>query len=1303
MLNKNTILLLIICILLKLNLSAQYHKNTRQPYGVNFEHITLEDGLSQSSVNIIFQDSFGFLWFGTQDGLNRYDGYNFIIYNPIHKDTTSISDNQIWAICEDSDRNLWIGTYNGLNKFDRKNETFKRYNYSENNSNSISNNQVRSLFADHNNQIWIGTKEGLDVLNYKTGIFKHYKNSPNDTNSISGNYIRGFCTDNFDRLWIITDNQGANIYIPEKDNFLRYKLLEPKDTRSILCDNDNNIWFGTNENGLYKATFVNENQSSVQKISNYPNNNVLSIIQDKQEVFWISSVDGLFRYDSETDEFTQYNFDENNPKSLNDNYIWQVFEDKTGILWLGTYAGGICKYDKSKNKFNHYQITFIQDNIINANFIRSFTKDYNNNLWVGSKAGLFKFIYNKKSNTYEQVSYITKNKLGDNYIRQILTDSLGNIWIATNSDGIAYLNLSEKNPYFSFFRNEVNNPNSLSSNNIRTIYLDNSNNLWIGTIDKGLNKMYFEKNKVYFERFEKSENGLTDNYIRTIFQDKSGIYWIGTENGGLNKFNYKTYEFTEFWHDEFKNSISSNTITNIFEDSNGNLWFGTYGGGLNLLMSNDTVFQIFNTTNSISNNFIYGILEDNSKNLWISTNNGLLKFNIEIYNVTNYGIWDGLQSNEFNTGAFYKAADGEMFFGGINGFNSFYPEDVISNKFYPDIVITDFKIFNKSITPKDSIKIIDKSILYIDKIDLTYNQNVITIEFSAMHFSNPERNQYKYKLEGIDEEWIIITDKNYASYNHLPPGEYSLIVKSSNCDGLWSNYFEILNITIHPPFYETKLFKILVGLGVLLILLLIFFIRTSVLKKQKWELEKQVLFRTYEINKQKNKIVKINEELEQRHEEILAQAEMLSNHNEQLSKLSLVASNTSNSIMIMNNKAEIEWVNESFTTIYGLTINDLEEKFRRNMIEISVIENISELVERCVKLGQVINYESFINRPDSSKIWVQTTLSPIFNGFGDVIKIIAIESDISELKNAEMEIMQKNEEIKAQKEALIQQNEEIFTTKQELERINEQLEIQNESIKGSIRTALTIQQAILPKTEEIQENFECFIFFQPKDIVSGDFYWYVHLAKKENLTEKFFIAVADCTGHGVPGAFMSMIGSRILNEIVNQRHIFQPSEILETLNLEIIKALKQDKTDNTDGMDICLCYIEKQYDNKNILTFSGARRDLLYYDSFDKILKILKSDRKAIGGTFSKLKQNFSDQRIFLSENETIYLHTDGFTDQIGLEGFKFGSTKLRDILIQNIELNMEQQKKLLVKALKNWQADELQRDDMTIIGLKIK
>jgi len=1306
--NKYKLILFTIVIICLNNYAhAQYQRSIRQAYGVNFEYITLDDGLSQSSVNVIFQDSFGFIWFGTQDGLNRYDGYNFTIYSPKIKDSTSISDNQIWAICEDSEQNLWIGTYGGLNKFDRKKEIFERFTFDENNYNSISDNQIRALYADNKNRLWIGTKDGLDLLDIKTLKFTHYKYNSEDTSSISGNYIRGFCSDNFNRIWVITDNAGANIFNENTNNFTRFSELDKLgiyDTRTIFCDANNNIWLGTNTNGLFKIKLTDEKKFILQKISKYPTNSVLSGIVDNEGIYWFSSVDGLIRYDSEIDEFVNYTVDIDNPKSLNDNYIWQVFEDRTGILWLGTYAGGICKFDKSRNKFAHYQIIASENDLIKSNFIRTFAKDKNNNLWVGSKGGLFKFVFNENKNIYEQVNYITKNKLLDNYIREIQCDSSGNLWIATNSKGIAYLNFNKKVPEFTFYQHLHDNENSLSSNNIRTLYIDKHQNLWIGTIDNGLNKLSYNNGKIIFEHFTKETNkGLTDNYIRTIFEDDKGIYWLGTENGGLVKFNYQTTEFTAFLHDENTNSISSNTVTNIHQDTNGNLWFGTYGGGLNLLKKNDEVFYSFNKENILPNNVIYGIIEDNTKNLWISTNYGLLKLDIENYNLTVYSVWDGLQSNEFNTGAFYKSADGEMFFGGINGFNTFFPENVKFNKYAPEIVITGFKVNNKSILPNDSTNIINKSILFVDTINLDYTQNLITIQFSALHFSNPQKNQYKYILEGIDKEWTIVSDKNEVTYSHLPSGKYTFIIKSSNCDGVWSKTSKKILINIEPPFKETFLFKSLIFIISILVVVLLFLLRTSILKRQKMELEKQVLLRTKEITEQKNKIVLFNQELELNHQEIKDQSIILQNHVKELSKLSLVASKTNNAIMILNKYADIEWVNEGFTLLYGLTYSDIVSRFGGNMMKLSVVKNISELIERCVCNKQVINYESYVNQLGINKIWVQTTLSPVVDEFGNVHKIIAIESDISELKEAEQEIMQKNEEIRSQKEALILQNEEINANKEQLENINQQLEIQNENIKGSIRTALTIQQSILPKEEDIQKIFDCFIFFEPKDIVSGDFYWFVHLDKKNELTQKTFLAVADCTGHGVPGAFMSMIGSRMLNEIVNQRNIFQPSQILETLNNEIIKALKQDKTDNTDGMDICLCYIEKQNDNNSILTFSGARRNLIYFNSNDKTIKIFKGDRKSIGGTFSRLKQNFTDKIVNLNIDDIIYLTSDGYTDQIGTNGHKFGPKQLEQILLKKSSENMQLQKQILVNTIKNWHSNEMQRDDITILGLKIK
>jgi len=445
-----------------------------------------------------------------------------------------------------------------------------------------------------------------------------------------------------------------------------------------------------------------------------------------------------------------------------------------------------------------------------------------------------------------------------------------------------------------------------------------------------------------------------------------------------------------------------------------------------------------------------------------------------------------------------------------------------------------------------------------------------------------------------------------------------------------------------------------------------------------------------------NKLLELkNYEINQQKEEIQAQAEELEKINSELEKLSIVARETDNAVMIMDKNAYFEWVNDGYIRLYGYDLEETKRIEGDNLLAASSNTNIKKLLTDCIENKHSVIYESKIQTKTGDTLWAQTTITPIVDKSGNISKLIAIDSDISKLKKAEAEILQKNEEIKAQKEALEEQNEEIKAQRNDLERINNQIEQQNELIKGSIRYAKTIQNAILPPISEIEKKYSTSLIYRPKDIVSGDFYWYYTNEKYD------FIVVADCTGHGVPGAFMSMIGSRLLNEVIVEAKEFEPNQILENLNLQLKKALKTESSDIHDGMELVLCRIEKKKDLYE-LTYSGAKRPLVYFSKNE--LNVLKSDRKPIGSS-DRIKNPipFTNQQVTLSKHDIIYLFTDGITDQNNKNRKKIGTQNFIEKINQFKNENMTTQQNLFSNLLNDWQQDEEQRDDITFLALQLK
>jgi PAS domain S-box-containing protein len=577
--------------------------------------------------------------------------------------------------------------------------------------------------------------------------------------------------------------------------------------------------------------------------------------------------------------------------------------------------------------------------------------------------------------------------------------------------------------------------------------------------------------------------------------------------------------------------------------------------------------------------------------------------------------------------------------------------------------------------------------------ELKYKNNSLTFEFAASFYEEPERTRYRYILEGFDENWSNKTTETKAVYTNIPGGNYVFKVKAENVFGNESTVAEF-HFTVLPPWYKT----IWAYIGYVFLFFGIIFLSIYAysrrLKAQNRELEKIVKQRTMEIFQQKEEIKAQAEELQVVNESLSKQAVILEEKNIELEKLSIVARETDNAIVIMDQSGNFEWVNAGFTRLYGFTLAEFSKSFGNNILKASSNPHIKEVLELCINEKHSKTYESTSLSKTREKLWVQTTVTPIFDVSGNISKLIAIDSDISEIKAAEIEIKQKSEEISAQNELLELKNSEITQQSNILKDINER-------INSSIRYALTIQNAILPSKELIDRSFENFILYKPKDIVSGDFYWFIHVPTETS--NYYFAAAADCTGHGVPGAFMSMIGSRLLNEAVNEKRIYQPNEILEEVNKNMIIQLKQDSKMNSDGMDLCLVRIEKnKIENNYKIIFCGAKRPLFIFKNSENELVELRPNRRSIGGSYLRNITPFTQEQITTDNGDILYLSTDGLIDQNNAERKKFSTPKITDLLKSTAKSTPEEQRRILETELNQYMTGTEQRDDITLFALKL-
>lgn len=786
---------------------------------VRFNQLTVEDGLSQNSIKSITQDHKGFLWFGTNDGLNRYDGYQFKHFRNDPDDDSTISSNHISVIFADSKGMLWIGTANsGLDRYDRKSQRFIHYKQDDANSSSLSHNYVTGIIEDINGNLWISTMNGLNKYDPQSEQFIRYKHLPSNPQSLPDNRVHAMFADTDGTLWVGTQSGGLSQFNPGTQQFqhLQHQVDNPNSlshnfVKAIAKDDKGNIWAGTDGGGL---NIFNQKTRKFKRLiheSDNPhsltNDHIWTLFKDRQGVVWVGTDGGgLDHYDSQRDRFIHYKHRPSVPHSLSHNDIRSLFQDSEGLLWIGTFSGGVNRIDTKQKLFGHYKHYAFDPKSLTHNTVFSIFKDEEQNLWVGTLGG----GVNKKQADGDDFIHFKHDpkdptSLSSNSVWDISADAQNRLWIGTQNG----LNLFDKETEtFTRYYHEPNNPNSLSHNWISDIKKDNQGNLWISTRGGGLNKYDPRTNQFKHFRHNPSDpDSLSNDIILSIYSDSDGFLWLATWTGGLERFDPYDEKFIHHRHDENNpNSLSNDTVISIIEDSKGHIWATTLGGGLNKYNHKTDTFTHYREKDGLANDTIYGIIEDNQQNLWLSTNLGLSRFNPELGKFKNYSVEDGLQSNEFNGNAAYKSDSGELFFGGINGFNRFYPETIKENKRPPVLVFTDFLLFNKSVAIQTApqadqqVFTLPIDINELEELTLSYKQSLISFEFAALNYHNPRKNQYSYKLEGVDKDWITSSANiRRATYTNLPSGVHTLKVKASNANGYWNEEGISIVINVLPP------------------------------------------------------------------------------------------------------------------------------------------------------------------------------------------------------------------------------------------------------------------------------------------------------------------------------------------------------------------------------------------------------------------------------------------------------------------------------------------------------------------------
>lgn len=783
-----------------------------------FKHLTQEDGLSQNTIYDILEDRKGFIWLATQDGLNKYDGYGFTVFRPEVDNPNSLSSQYLRCLYEDKNGVLWIGTENaGLNKYDPATGKFTVYRHTPGDPDSINPGSIRAILEDNQGNLWIGSTSCLELFDRETSRFRHYRNIEGDPRTLSNNVILSLLEDKNGTLWVGTA-WGLNRYNPGAETFTRFHYQPDRSRRTgadavnaLLEDHSGEFWVGT-FGGLMRFdrktggfSVYNHNEGNP---SGLISNNVMRIYEDKGNVLWIATTEGLEQFDRRREAFIHYRADEQNPTSLSSNIILSIFESRSGILWVGTGGGGLNKFDREGARFYTYRPNPPGFDSI----IFSIYEDSNGELWCGANIG---GIYRFNRRTNKTVQY--RNDPGDstslvfNDVRAIREDAGGEMWIGT-TNGLD--RFDKKDGTFIHYRPNPDDPTSLSHPAIRSFLLDRSGNFWICT-DNGLNRLDKRTDPYSFKVYRhhpENPDSLTRGPVFSIMEGHKDFLWLGTFNG-LERLDRSNGTFSHFpLRTGEQNLDPLQAITSVLEDREKRIWAATLGSGLYLFDRETGKYTPFREKDGLPNNVVYCIMEDGNGFLWLSTNNGLSKFNPDTRTFKNYNTRDGLQSNEFNLGSYFKNKHGEMFFGGVRGFNSFFPGRVKDNPHAPPVVLTDFRVFNRPV-PFGKDKRLDKPVCSAEKIVLSHKDTVFSFEFVALDYTIPEKNQYAYMLEGFDEDWIYTSsDKRFASYTNMDPGEYTFRVKGSNNDGVWNEKGASIVIIVKPPFWKTWWFQLLAAL-----------------------------------------------------------------------------------------------------------------------------------------------------------------------------------------------------------------------------------------------------------------------------------------------------------------------------------------------------------------------------------------------------------------------------------------------------------------------------------------------------------
>ncbi|MBB6501239.1 hybrid sensor histidine kinase/response regulator transcription factor [Pedobacter cryoconitis] len=772
---------------------------------ISFNHLTVEDGLSQSSVLSITQDSLGFMWFGTKDGLNKFNTQNFEIYKYHKNDKSSLTSSMnINALLTDSKGNVWVGTQKGLNLYLPKTNSFKRFQYHPDKKYSLSNNIIRSIYEDHQGFIWVGTDSGLNKL-VAADKFERFMTRPVPDKGQTYHLIKTIFQDHNNVLWVGTLQgltsmelkNGQYIYKSYVHERNRPESLSDNDISSILEDHKHNLWIGTHSGGLELLDRSTGSFRHFRYKKGQPNtissNVIRKMLQTKAGKLWVSTINGINIIDLETFAIKVLNHLPDDPSSLNQNSIYDLMQDAAGSIWVGTYYGGVNVYHVNSTPFRGYK-SKIGKNGLSSNVVSSIVEDTKHNLWIGTEAEGLNY-YDRTSGKFSSFRHDPENpaSLSSTLVKAVSIDRNGKVWVGTYEGGLD-LYLPETKTFRHYKPNPAD-PAALNSNRIVALLHDRQGRFWIGTRASGIH--LYNEGSDNFSHFYGRHPEHDLKVVRTLFQDSKGNVWMAC-GSGTYILEPNTTQVKRFKTNDERMLLDD--INFIQEDSRGYIWLGGYESGLIRYMPVRKTIRAFTKDDGLPSNVVLGMLEDDKGNLWISTDNGLSKFDREKFKT--YTVRDGLPGNVFNYNSFFKDSRGEFFFGGFNGLLSFFPDQIKDNNRVPKVVFTRLKLFNKPVAIGDETELLTENIGLTKALTFSYHQNIFTVDFAILNYIKPEKNRYAYKLEGFEKDWNYVNSPS-ATFTNLPSGTYTLLIRGSNNDGVWNPEPTRLIIHVNPPFWKT--------------------------------------------------------------------------------------------------------------------------------------------------------------------------------------------------------------------------------------------------------------------------------------------------------------------------------------------------------------------------------------------------------------------------------------------------------------------------------------------------------------------